>query len=66
MAKEKTMIQKIKERMRTASIVEAYGLRMFYLDLAGSRNSRRNRQGEAYAKRVEKYGESRFGKNWWK
>ena len=66
MAKQKTMIQQIKEKMRTASIVEAFSLRSFFLDLAGSRSSKRNRQGEAYAKRVEKYGEKRFGKDWWR
>jgi hypothetical protein len=66
MPKEKTLIQQLKEKMETNSILDAVGLRLFFLNNSGSRNSKSNRQNEAYATRIEKYGEKRFGKGWWK
>lgn len=62
----KTIIQQIKEKMETATLIEAYALMVFYSDNAGStRNKTKSRRYEAYALKIQKLGEKRFGANWW-
>lgn len=48
------------------SILDVMRLRDFFLDVYGTRNKRKLERATAKAARIEKLGEKRFGKEWWK
>lgn len=63
---KKTMTQQIKERMKTATKIEAMTLIRFFENNSNTRNKKRSYQNERYALKVEKLGEKKWGSNWWK
>jgi len=48
------------------TIIDIEILRQFFLNNQSTRNKRRIDSTTAKARRIEKIGEQRFGKGWWK
>ena len=48
------------------TIIDVEILRQFFLNAQSTRSRKRLDASTAKARRIEKYGEQRFGKGWWK
>ena len=61
-------IKELKEYINnpSKSIIDVMRLRMHFFNLRGTSNKRQLERSTAKAKRIEKLGEKRFGKDWWK